>query len=270
MPKVKVGIIGCCGTIGSEIARAIHTRFSDSAKLSYFCDRHPADTRHLLHELHAVAHEVSLGELIEKSDFVVEAAAANIAYRVAREALMKDKTVLIMSVGGLIGKSLKVPLARTNGKLLIPSGAIAGVDSLLAARQAGLEKVTLVTRKPPEGLQGAPFFQEREFPKLRAREERLVFAGNVVEAVKAFPQNINVSAVLSLAGVGADKTRVEIWTSRKYRHNQHEVSFESKAGTVTTVTSNRPSPKNPKTSYLASLSAIATLDKYFSSLRIGT
>ena len=101
-------------------------------------------------------------------------------------------------------------------------------------------------------------------------QEKRVFRGVAAEAIEHFPQNINVAAVLSLAGIGPDRTEVEIWTSRAYKGNRHEILVEGDFGTFKTVTQNKSAPGNPKTSYLAILSAIATLKKAFASVRVGT
>ena len=156
------------------------------------------------------------------------------------------------------------------GKIWIPSGAVAGIDGLLAAREKGIHGVRLITKKPPASLKQAPYFRKRKFPSLSGKQTKRVFRGTAAQAVKAFPQNINVSAVLSLAGLGAKKTQVEIWTSRAFRYNQHEVIIEGPFGKIRTVTMNLPSEENPKTSALAIFSAMATLRKIFSTIQIGS
>ena len=118
---------------------------------------------------------------------------------------------------------------------------------------------------------GAAFFLKKKFPVLKTlTQEKRVFRGVAAEAIEHFPQNINVAAVLSLAGIGPDRTEVEIWTSRAYKGNRHEILVEGDFGTFKTVTQNKSAPGNPKTSYLAILSAIATLKKAFASVRVGT
>ncbi len=199
---------------------------------------------------------------------MIEAAAASIAGHVAAQSLKRGKQVLILSVGGLI-TDFRFP-KNSRGKLWIPSGAIAGVDALQGAREAALTSVTLKTYKPLRALMGAPFFRRRRLPRLVGKKPIRVFNGSASQAVRNFPQNINVAAILSLAGVGPRKTRVEIWATNDLRTNRHEIFVKGKFGEMITVTANRPSPGNPKTSYLAALSAIATLRKIFSSVRIGT
>lgn len=278
MPKIKVGIIGC-GTIGSALAKLIERRFSRAAVLSYLCEQNFSKASTLRRKLKSKPAILNCRELIRKSDLVIEAASARISGLIAQSALRAGKNILILSVGGLLsprqperseGSPSTLLRMTGNGRLWIPSGAIAGVDALLAAKEAGLQSVKLVTRKPPAGLSEAPYFQKKKFPKLESTKEYCVFKGNAAEAVRNFPQNINVAALLSLAGLGPKKTRVEIWTSNAYRANQHEVTILSKAGEIRTVTKNLPFPENPKTSALAAYSAAALLRKIFSSIRAGT
>lgn len=270
MKKLKVGLIGC-GTIGSSLAKTLVRGYSRWVEVSYLCDHTVSKALALQQVLKTHAQVVPSSELIEKSDFIIEAASAAISGRVAEKALLLGKQVLVMSVGGLIGsKVFQKRFEIRGGRLWIPSGAIAGVDALLAAKRDEIRSVRLVTRKPPEGLGTAPYFKKRPFPVLKGDQEVCVFRGNVAQAVRGFPQNINVSAVLSLAGLGAQKTQVEIWTSRRYTSNQHEVTIEGGFGSVRTTTCNVPAPDNPKTSRMAILSAEALILKIFSLIRIGT
>ena len=265
MNKIKVGIIGC-GAIGSSLAQMIERRFKKEARLSWLCDHHSPKAVALQKKLKSRPAVTGSRDLIRKADLVIEAASAHVSGKIAREALLRGKDVLVLSVGGLLERGLK----SGKGRLWIPSGAIAGVDALLGAREAGLKSVKLITRKPPAGLSEAPYFKKKKFPKLASSKEYCVFKGNAADAVRNFPQNINVAALLSLAGLGPQKTQVEIWTSKAYRGNQHEVTIVSNAGEIRTLSKNVPFPENPKTSALAAYSAAALLRKIFSNVRVGT
>jgi len=270
MKKIKVGILGC-GTIGTHVALMASKRFHDKMEVRYLTDKHSEKSRHLAKRLKNPVQVVSFSELMQRSDVIIEAASAAVSEKAATRALQHHKTILIMSVGGLLHlKNLEKKTAQSRGKLWVPSGAVAGIDALRAAKLGKLKKVRLITRKPPQGLSGAPYFQKRKFPSLKKNQEVRIFSGSARQAVRAFPQNVNVAAILSLAGLGAEKTQVELWTSLKYKRNQHEIFVSGAFGTVRTETSNVPSPENPKTSYLAVLSAIATLQDIFSSIKIGT
>jgi aspartate dehydrogenase len=154
--------------------------------------------------------------------------------------------------------------------VILPSGAIAGIDAVKAAKIAGIDSVTLTTSKPPYSLKGAPYLEEKGIDLDSIEKETVIFEGSALQAVKAFPKNINVSALLSIAGSGFGDTKVRIITSPEYNRNIHEIRLESKAGTFTFRAENVPFPSNPKTSYLAALSAMAALGEYLSGIRIGT
>ncbi|MDP2912522.1 MAG: aspartate dehydrogenase [Candidatus Omnitrophota bacterium] len=267
--RLKIGIIGC-GTIGREIARACQDKLYDKVDLVALCDIDEKKAAILMGLLKKVS-VLKLDELIKKAGLVVEAASANICADIVRRCIKGKKDCMVMSVGGLIGNEKLLKAAGAKGvKIYIPSGAICGLDGLKAAAIGKIDAVTLTTRKPPKGLAGAPYLTARGIDVFSVNEETVIFEGNVTEAVKGFPQNINVSAVLSLAGIGAGKTRVKIVTSPDYTANIHELEITGECGRIKTSTDNVPSHANPKTSRLAIMSAIATLESIVSAVRIGT
>ncbi len=265
---LKIGIIGC-GAIGSELARAVSTRFKDKAKLAYFSDIDPKHAQILKKKLKISSRIVPLSELVQKSDFIIEAASQKAALQAVPLAIRMNKKILVMSVGAL----LQIPKLIQNNKkgiLYIPSGAIAGLDALLAAKQEKITRVSITTRKPLSSLKSAPFFQNSKWARKKITKPTVIFKGNAIQATKAFPQNINVAAALSLAGIGPKKTRVQIVASPTYTRNTHEVEFVGSFGRVKTIAENVPSRRNPKTSALAIASAIACLEKILSPIKIGT
>lgn len=268
MKKLGIGIIGC-GAIGSALARLIHKKFPREAEITYLCDRRMEKAQALAREVGKKVQVASLEVLLMRADLVLEAASTVVARQVAMLGWKYQKNIMIMSVGGLLG--LNLPTSKTTKfRIWIPSGALSGIDGLLAAREAGIKSVTLITRKPPVGFREAPYYQKHKFPTLKGNREVRLFRGNASQAVSNFPQNINVAAVLSLSGLGPVKTKVEIWTSNAYKSNQHEVVIEAKSGRIHTITKNVPSKENPKTSALAIYAAVATLRKMFSAVRVGT
>ncbi len=270
MKPIRVGLIGC-GTIGRELALFLTRKFSGRVRLSAVSEHRPEKALALSRELHLKLTNTSLQNLVDRADFIIEAASAEAAGPAAALALKNNKSILVMSAGGLLqNKIWQSWLNKSSGTLWVPSGAVAGLDGLLAARESGLKRVTLITRKPPEALRGAPYFTKKKFPRLSGRAPRCVFRGSAAEAVRGFPQNVNVAAVLSLAGMGELKTRVEIWTARGLAVNSHEIRIHAASGDILIRTDNRPAPHNPKTSALAFYSAMALLRKIFSPARIGT
>lgn len=277
MKKIKVGLIGC-GTIGSSLARILTREFRSRAQLAYLCDQRTEKAERLLRRFAPQTRIVTIDRLIRGSDLILEAASAKVSTEIAEKALRQGKDVMIMSVGGLLasGKGAwplyfrgQAPFPGS-GRLWIPSGAVSGLDGLLAAREGKLRRVKLVTTKPASALREAPYFKRHKFPALKGKKVSRLFRGSASDAVRAFPQNINVAAVLALAGLGATRTEVEIWAAQNSRTNRHEVSIEGDFGRIHTLAENVPSAANPKTSTLAIFSAAATLRRIFSSVQIGT
>ncbi|MDO8525700.1 MAG: aspartate dehydrogenase [Candidatus Omnitrophota bacterium] len=270
MIKIKVGIIGC-GTIGSQLARACLGPLKDRFKLIAICDADADKARELKKAIKKGPGILNIEKLIKRCDLVVEAASAKVSGDILDKCVRSGKDCMIMSVGGIVGreKLLKSAEAR-RVKVYIPSGAISGVDGLKSASAGRIDSVTVTTRKPSKGLEGAPYIKENSIDLSKISAETVVFEGTAVEAIRGFPQNVNVSAILSLAGLGAKKTRVRIITSPQITKNIHEVEIIGECGKIRTRTENVPSKTNPKTSELAVFSAIATLSGITNSVRIGT
>lgn len=268
---IKVGIVGC-GTIGTELAQACQTRFRDEVQLAALADLDASRARRLQRRIRPRPDVLEPDELIKKSDLVIEAASAQAAYEIARKALSQGKDVMVMSVGGLIGREKEVfRLAKTHRCCLyLPSGGVVGLDGLKAAGIGKIQRVTLTTRKPPQGFMDAPYVLRRRIRLQHLKQEKLLFEGSAARAVKGFPKNINVSATLSLAGLGAKRTRVRIIANPLMLLNVHELYVQGDFGSFYTRTENFPAPHNPKTSQLAILSAVATLDRILRNVKIGT
>jgi len=268
--KLKIGIIGC-GAIGTEIAKASIGILKKQLKLVSIFDIDKAKMKRLENEIKEKVSADSIDKLVTKSDLLIEAASGSVSANLLEKAIRKKKDIMIMSVGGLVGKENLLKNAEKAGiNVYIPSGALAGIDALKSARISKIESVTLTTKKPIEGLKDAPYLSEHRIDINGIREETVIFEGNVSEAVKGFPKNINVSALLSLAGLGAKKTKVKIVVSPESGKNSHQVEIKGDFGIIKTETINVPSKANPKTSMLAALSAIATLKNIADSVKMGT
>lgn len=273
MPRLKIGIVGC-GAIGTSLSKYIALKLSKKAQLVglYDIDGLKAEKLSL-----KICHNKglamsSLEKLIRKSNLVIEAASSSGSWKITRIALRQGRDVMAMSVGGLISrlKELKVLANKYRARVYIPSGAISGVDALKAARMAGIKKVTLTTRKNPLSFKGVKYVMEKGLRLEGIRKDRVIFSGPAVRAVKYFPQNINVASVLSLAGIGKENTWVRIIASPSASRNIHEIKIESTAGNIFSRTENVLHPDNPKTSYLAVLSAQAVLNEIIEPVRIGS
>lgn len=275
---VRVGLVGC-GTIGSQLAKALERTYQQTARITALLD---CDSRHALAlqaQLRSHPPMVSLPQLIQRSDLVVEAASAEVVGEVVRKALQADRIVFVMSVGGLLADQRWLRLARrSRGRIYIPSGALAGLDGVKALAVGRIRQVSLTSRKPPKALASAPYVQRRRLRLARLTRPRVVFEGSPRAVVKAFPQNTNIAAALTLAihqqanGAGsrrASPIRIRIVADPTTRVNTHELDVVGDCGRIQCRIESRPS-RNPKTSELAVRSAIATLGRIFDSVLIGT
>ncbi len=261
MVKLKVGIVGC-GAIGSELVRAISSGRVPGAIVAGLADRKPEKTEVLAGKVRPRCRVLNLKEIARACDLIIEAAEIPAVPVIAKAVLAQKKDLLILSVGALIVyPELLGRFQRSGSGLYFPSGAVAGLDALRAAAIGGkVKRVCLTTRKPIAGLAGAPYFTKKKLDPFSLAKATKIFSGSARQAIKLFPQNVNVAAAVSLAGIGPDRTRVEIIADPQAMRNSHTLEIEGQFGTIRTITENRPSPANPKTSALAAASALALLN----------
>lgn len=256
--EMKVCLVGC-GNIGADLCIALQ-RGGIPARIVALNDVAEKRARLLLRTFRLDARICPLDEAVSLADFVAECASGGAVKDVLEAAIRHRKPCLIMSVGGLLDEAALLETARQKGvHVRVPSGAICGLDGIRSAMEAGLHRVTLTTRKPLRGLSGAPYLIEKGIDVEKLTEPLEVFSGTALEAVKAFPQNVNVAAALSLMGIGPKETQVRVIADPNATTNIHEIVAEGAFGRLTTITENLPSPRNAKSSYLASLSACAEL-----------
>lgn len=255
----RIGIIGC-GTIGSQLASAVDAGQVRNATLVSLFDIVKDSAKNLGLRLQSApqAFDGFEGFMAQNSDIVVEAASQDAARKFAKPVLDAGRDLLLMSVGALADRELLASLQTSKGRIYVPSGAIAGIDAIRATRHL-LEAVTLTTTKATKALAGAPFFQTSDIKLDTIKERTVIYEGPAADAVRKFPANVNVAAVLSLAGIGFDKTKVRIVADPAFTKNQHEIVATGSFGKFQFTVNNVPSPGNPKTSYLAVLSAIECL-----------
>ncbi|DAC72154.1 MAG TPA: aspartate dehydrogenase [Thermoplasmata archaeon] len=253
---MKLGIIGC-GAIGTDVAKAADT-MKDIEKIYLFDINNAAATK--LCALLRKAAVKPVNEFLEDVDCVFEAASQQAVTEYAIEVLEAGKDLIIMSIGSLFNDTLRKKLetlARKNHcKIYLPSGAVCGIDGVLAASIEKLDSVTLVTTKPPASLGTS------------VEKRTMIFKGTARDAVKQFPRNINVAACLSLAGVGFDETKVEIVADPVETRISHKILAHGRFGRLRAEVENMPNPNNPQSSYMASLSAIATLRRVLDPIQI--
>jgi aspartate dehydrogenase len=269
---LKIGIVGC-GAIGSSLAKTIVSDFSRKAGLVSLYDidmQSSYKLANIFDNQKLVA--LNLEDLINKVDLVIEATKVDSSFDIAQKTISASRNIMIMSVGGIIEhyKELEILAQEKNAHIFIPSGAICGIDGLKAASCGKINRVILTTKKPPKAFLGVPYVLKRKIRLDNINEDTVLYEGDALSAIRSFPQNINVAATLSIAGIGPENTLVRIIASPNITKNIHEIEIESDAGTIFTRTENVVHPDNPKTSYLAVLSAIATLKQILGAARIGT
>ena len=208
---------------------------------------------------------------LAKADVVIECAPASAFRDIALPAIEAGRTLIPATVSGLLAHPDLIARARETGaRIVVPTGAIAALDAVRAMARGVLSAASLKTTKNPHSLAGAPFFDSRDFDPEAIAEPTLIFSGNTLDAASAFPANVNVAAALALAGIGPERTQVEIWADPYTRINTHQISVISDAAELDLTIRVLPSPDNPKSSLLTPLSLLAALEGLNSGFRVGS
>jgi aspartate dehydrogenase len=206
----------------------------------------------------------------EQSDLAVECAPAPVFERICRPMVEAGKRLVVLSAGALLPRGDLIELAKVRGaQIIVPTGALLGLDAVTAAAEGKIHSVRMITRKPPHGLRGAPYLEAHGISVEGLNEAKRVFSGSAREAAAGFPANVNVAAALSLAGIGADRTTIDIWADPTIDRNCHTIEVDSDTARFTLAIENIPS-ENPKTGRITALSVIAALRKLHAPLRVGT
>jgi aspartate dehydrogenase len=265
MPKKTIGLMGC-GTIGTPLALAIDSGRVVNASLSGLFDIIDENARNLKTKLESNPQVYyNFDRFVDSTaDIIIEAASQQAVKNYAKRIIESGKDVMVMSVGALadtlfLAELLQLtPIRNGHSKIYVPTGAIAGIDAIRSVRHIA-DSISLTTKKSPKALAGAPFFTTRNVSLDNITEVTEIYEGPAVEAVKLFPANVNVAAVLSLAGIGVEKTMVRILADPEATTNQHEIVATGSFGEMKISVNNVAAPGNPKTSFLAVLSAIECL-----------
>jgi len=278
--RKRIGVIGC-GTIGSELALAIDKTNIKNAVISFLFDSVKSASLDLRNKLQnnypPIFSEFSrlVSSLpFKNADIIVEAASNTAVKTFAKKIVSSNKSLMIMSTGAFFDvrllKEIYSTVNKHKSRIYFPTGAIAGIDALCSVRHL-LHFVMLTTTKNPRSLTGAPFFELSNTSPESIRKRKLLYDGNALNAIKLFPTNVNVAVLLSLAGVGTKKTRVRVIADPNTNRNEHKIIARGEFGEILIVARNVPSPHNPRTSYLAVLSAIECLRRICDDkIRIGT
>ena len=256
------------GAIGSSVCRAIARGEAGPVRVSAIAARPGSQSAHqLAAELGGITVVTDPVLLASMADIVVEAASQDAVRAYGVQLLDGGADLVVASVGALadpeLRRALEAAAARSGTTVHLPSGAVGGLDALEAARLDRIDEVTLTTTKPPGGL-GQPAARHG-----RATSASLLFEGSATRAAAELPANLNVAVLIGLASIGADRVHVRVVADPRATTNTHRIQARGAFGELDAVFRNLPSPGNPRTSYLAALSVIATLRRMSAPIRIG-
>jgi aspartate dehydrogenase len=269
-PPQRLGVVGL-GTIGKALARALNAGQLPGFELEAVTARDASAAAQWMGEhLSSPVDCVDFQALAERCDWVVECAPSKLLRAIGEPALRRGRRLVVLSAGALLDAPELIELARAHGgQIIVPSGALLGLDAVSAAREGTIHSVTLVTRKPVAGLLGAPLLVEQGLDITGLKEPMRLYAGDARGAVRGFPANVNVSVALSLAGIGPERTQVEVWADPTVTRNTHSIRVDADSASFSMTIENVPS-ENPKTGRITALSLIACLRKMHAPLRVGT
>lgn len=266
--STRLAIAGL-GSVGKVVAQIVDDRLT-AYRVTAVSARRRQRARDFTTNLSTPVQVVGGAELADHADVVVECAPAGVFREIAAPVVAQGKTLIVLSAGALLDSWDLVDAAGHCGaQILVPSGAMLGLDALQGVAEGTVHSVRMVTRKPLEGLRGAPHLEKYGIDLTDVDEPVQLFKGTAREAIVGFPANLNVAVALSLAGVGPDRTLLEVWADPDLDHNTHEVEVDADSAHLRFWIANVPSD-NPKTGRLTALSVVALLRKLASPLRIGT
>jgi aspartate dehydrogenase len=266
--NLRVAVVGL-GAVGIRVVEALD-RGIDGLMLAAVSVQNPEKHRGRLTSLMRTPAVLPIEGLVDVADIVIECAPAKLLRSIVAPFVTSRKTAIVLSAGALLENEDLIDLARQNGgQIVVPTGALIGLDAVTAAAVGTIHSVRMVTRKPVTGLAGAPYIVENNIDIERITEPLKIFDGTAREAAKGFPANLNVAVALSLAGIGPDRTMLEIWADPALTRNVHRVDVVSDSASFSMSIENIPS-ENPKTGLITALSVIAYLRKQYAPLRVGT
>ena len=267
--KFRVAV-GGLGAIGGEVAARLDQGIP-GLKLAAVAARNVDKARRRMATFRETVPVVSLGELAGDADVVVECVPASKFAEVAQPAVRAGRIFMPVSVGALLDTPGLIDLAmETGARIIVPTGALLGLDAVRAAAEGDISSVKLVTRKPPASLAGAPYLEDHGISLEGLTRPLKVFEGSARDGAREFPANVNVAAALSLAGIGPDLTRLEIWADPGITRNTHHIEVEADSARFRMTIENVPTEENPVTGRITALSIIAALRGLVDPLKVGS
>ena len=265
---LRIGLAGL-GAVGLEVARRLIDGV-DGLTLAAVAVRDPHKARRALPQIGDMIALRTVAALADDCDVVVECLPPSVFRAVAESAIDKGRIFMPLSVAQLLTHDDLVKRAKEKGaRIIVPTGGLLAFDAVRAAAEGEIRSVTMVTRKPPDGLDGAPYLMERGISLAGLTQPRKVFEGSAREGARGFPTNVNVAAALSLAGIGPDRTRLEIWADPALTRNTHRIEVDADTVRFSMTIENVPS-ENPRTGKIVALSVVAALRGLTSTLKVGS
>jgi len=265
---LRIAIAGF-GAIGSTVAKALNEGIAGCELVAVSARDQARVTAEITGFRNRVA-VTDIDSLEPLADLVVECAPSELLPRILTPFLKAGKRAIVLGVGALLSHDELIEIARQHrGQIIVPTGALIGLDAVTAAAEGTIHSVTMISRKPIRGLLGAPHLVKHKIEIEGITEPLRVFAGTAREAAIGFPANLNVVAALALAGIGPDRTTIEVWADPGVQRNIHRIEVESDSASFSMSIENIPS-ENPKTGRITALSAIACLRKLGAPLRVGS
>lgn len=267
MDAIKIGIIGL-GTIGHAVASYSMERYAEQIEVKAALVRNESRDYRLPASCLITSDEDAF--FAEDMDIIVEAA-GHTAVKTYGVRALRQASFIVASIGALaeanVLKELRATAAQYHTQLLVPSAAIGGLDRICAMALEEIDRIELITRKPPVAWYGT--FAEEKVELSSVSEPTLIFNGTANESALLFPESVNVSAALSLAGIGFENTHVQVYVDPTITRNTHQIIVEGFAGRIELSLQNTPSAHNPKTGYIVAMSIVKVLRQYTSPFVIG-
>jgi len=266
---LRVGLAGL-GAVGLEVAKRLIDGAVPGLTLAAVAVRDADKARRALPQIGDMIALRTPAALADDCDVVVECLPPALFREVAIAAIDRGRIFMPLSVAQLLENWDLVERARQKGaRILPPTGALIGLDAVRAAAEGDIRSVTMITRKPPGGLEGAPYLLEHNISVANLKAPLKVFDGTAREGARGFPANVNVAAALSLAGIGPDRTRLEIWADPTITRNTHRIEVDADVARFSMTIEGIPS-QNPRTGRIVPLSTVAALRALVSELKVGT
>lgn len=266
---LRIGIAGL-GAVGLDVAKRLIDGDVPGITLAAVAVRDPDKARRALPQIGDTVALRTLESIADDCDLVVECLPPALFRDLAIPVIDKGRLFVPLSVAQLLHHGDLIERAKATGaRILVPSGALIGFDAVRAAAEGTIDAVSMVTRKPPAGLEGAPHLVEHNISVKELKTPLKVFDGSAREGARGFPANVNVAAALSLAGIGPDRTHLEIWADPTVTRNTHTITVEADSVRFSMTIENVPSA-NPRTGKLVALSVVAALRGLVSELKVGT